>query len=500
MISGGADVAPFHDIPPLDGRAVLHLTAEYWPFARTGGLAEAVRGLAQHQAKAGQPTTVVMPYYRSIRGITDAIQTIIESFTVDVGGRSETGSVHRFTGDGTGPTVVFIDHPEYFERDGIYGEDGDDYPDNLRRFAFFCRAATALLPRICPDAGVVHAHDWHAALSIPFLRYLHAGDPVYDRLGTVLSVHNAAYQGHFPPDAIADLGLPWSMYDWRYFEWYDRVNILKGGLAFADLAATVSPTHAAELRTPNGGFGLHDHFTAMGDRFVGILNGIDYELWNPETDPYLTAGYSHSDLATRHRNKTSLQRTYRLPRRARVPVFVMSARLVEQKGLDLVLANGLLTRYEGQFIFLGRGDPRYERALVEVGRLAPDRVAVPLAFDERLEHRLLAGADLLLMPSQFEPCGLTQMRAQRYGAVPVARRVGGLTDTIVDGVTGFLFDAYQAEGLETAVRRSIAAYHDATHWDALVREGMERDFSWGRSAARYQQLYHRAVASRAPSP
>jgi starch synthase len=472
MTSGGADVAYPHDIPPLDGRAVLHLTAEYWPFARTGGLAEAVRGLAQHQAMAGQATTIVMPFYRSIRGVTDDVELIIDSFTVDVGGRAETGSVYRFTGDDAGPTVVFIDHPEYFERDGIYGEDGADYPDNLRRFAFFCRAATALLPRICPDAGVVHAHDWHAALSIPFLRYLHAGDPFYDRLGTVLSAHNAAYQGHFPPDAITDIGLPWSMYDWRYFEWYNRVNILKGGLAFTDLATTVSPTHAAELRTPDGGFGLHDHFTAMGDRFVGILNGIDYGLWNPETDPYLTAEFSRTDLTTRRRNKASLQRTYRLPQRSRVPVFVMSARLVEQKGLDLVLADGLLTRYEAQFIFLGRGDPRYERALVEVGRLAPDRVAVPLAFDERLEHRLLAGADLLLMPSQFEPCGLTQMRAQRYGAVPVARRVGGLTDTIVDGVTGFLFDAYQPEGLETAVRRSITAYHDATHWDALVREGM----------------------------
>ena len=177
-------------------------------------------------------------------------------------------------------------------------------------------------------------------------------------------------------------------------------------------------------------------------------------------------------------------------------MFVMSARLVEQKGLDLILGNGLLSRYDAQFIFLGRGDPRYEAALVGASRLAPDRVAVPLAFNERLEHRLLAGADLLLMPSQFEPCGLTQMRAQRYGAVPVARRVGGLTDTIVDGVTGFLFDAYHADGLERAVRRSIEAYHDTSYWSALVHEGMGRDFSWGPSAAAYQRVYHRAVAAR----
>jgi starch synthase len=501
MTSGGADVDTNpYSIRPLGGRRVVHLTAEYWPFARTGGLAEAVRGLAQHHASAGQLTTVVMPFYSSMRRAAGTTETVVDAFSIDVGGRQETGSIRRFVGDGSGPAVFFIDHPDYFDRAGIYGEDGADYPDNMRRFAFFCRAATTLLPRICPDAGVVHAHDWHTALSIPYIRYQHAGDPFYDGLGTVLSIHNAAYQGHFPPEAIKDIGLPWSMYDWRYFEWYDRVNILKGGLAFTDFATTVSPTHAAELRTPDGGFGLHDHFTSMGDRFVGILNGIDYSLWDPAADPFLTASFSREDLSARRRNKASLQRSYSLPRRQRVPVFAMSARLVEQKGLDLILADGLLTRYDAQFIFLGRGDPAYERALVEAARLAPDRVAVPLAFDERLEHRLLAGADLLLMPSQFEPCGLTQMRAQRYGAIPVARRVGGLTDTIVDGITGFLFDAYQPKSLERAVRRSIAAYHDTAQWNAVVQEGMDRDFSWSPSAARYQQIYHRAVASRGANP
>lgn len=486
---------PGADLVAVDG-SVVHFTAEYWPFARTGGLAEAVRGLARHQKLLGQSTTVVMPLYAAVRDVTDAMVPATDPFTVTIGHRDETARVWRYTGDGAGPAVYFIEHEDHFGRDGLYGELGADYPDNPRRFALFCRAALQALPRLVPDARVVHAHDWHTALSIPYLRHLHAGDRFYDALGTVLSVHNAAYQGYFGADTMLAIGLPWSLYDWRYFEWYDQVNILKGGLAFADMAITVSPTHAAELRTPDGGFGLHDHFIALGDRFVGILNGIDYTLWNPETDPYLTAGFSASDLTPRPRNKASLQRAYGLPRRSRTPLFVMSARMVEQKGFDLILEPGMLSQVDAQFIFLGRGEPRYEAALTDLARLAPDRVAVPLDFNERLEHRLLAGADALLMPSQFEPCGLTQMRSQRYGAVPVVRRVGGLTDTVVDGTTGFLFDEYRPAGLERALRRAIETYHRRSHWSAIVKEGMRQDFSWGPSAARYQEAYHRAAAGR----
>lgn len=491
--SVAADVNRY-DFTPVDG-SVVHLTAEYWPFARTGGLAEAVRGLAEYQRQLGQSTFVVMPLYRAVREATDALERIVDEFTVTVGDRVEPASIYRYTGGG-GPTVLFVDNPRYFDREGLYGEFGADYPDNPRRFAFFCRAALEALPGLTPDLRLVHAHDWHTALSLPYLRYLHAGDPFYEAIGTVLSVHNAAYQGYFPAATMLEIGLPWSLYDWRHFEWHGQVNILKGGLSFADMAITVSPTHAIELRTPDGGFGLHDHFIALSDRFVGILNGIDYTLWDPTTDPYVTAPFSVADLAPKRRNKAALQRTYHLPRRSRTPVVVMSARLVEQKGIDLILEPGLLTQFDAQYIVLGRGEPRYETALADLARLAPDRVAVPLDFDERLEHRLLAGADALLMPSQFEPCGLTQMRAQRYGVVPVARRVGGLMDTIADGVTGFLFDEYRPAGLGRALRRTVEAYHRPSYWSNLLMRGMQQDFSWGPSAARYQEVYHRATAGR----
>ncbi|MDH3290955.1 MAG: glycogen synthase [Gemmatimonadota bacterium] len=483
-----------YDIVPFERQRVVHLTAEYWPFARTGGLAEAVRGLAEYQVRVGQDVAIVMPLYRSVREHTDRLSPVTERFTVPIGDHVENARVYRYTGTDSGVRVFFVENDVHFNREGLYGTEYGDYPDNLRRCAFLCRAALQVLPTLVPNAAILHAHDWHTALSMPYLRYSFAGQPFYDRLGAVLSVHNAAYQGHFPDVALSAVGLPPSMYDWRIMEWYGRMNVLKGGLSFTDLATTVSPTHAAELRTPGGGFGLHDHFIGLGDRFVGVLNGIDYVIWDPGEDREITAQYTVDHLAPKRGCKTALQRAYGLPRRARTPVFVMSARLVEQKGFDLVLEPGLLAQFDAQFIFLGRGDLRYERLLSELASTLPDRVKVPLTFTERLEHRLLAGADLLLMPSQFEPCGLTQMRAQRYGVLPLARRVGGLSDTIADGETGFLFDEYRPTGLARALRRAIVQYQDREAWTALMTKAMRQDFSWGPSASRYQELYHRASA------
>ena len=390
--------------------------------------------------------------------------------------------------------MFFIEHPDFFDRAGIYGDNGADYPDNARRFAFFCLAALTALPEIAPEAKVLHAHDWHTALAPVYLRTAFRGQPFHDRLATVLSVHNAGFQGHFPPETLPLLGLPPELYNAGVFEWYGRMNALQGGLAFSDVAVTVSPTHAQELRTPEGGFGLQETFTAMGDRLTGILNGIDPVLWNPETDPEITGNYSRDDLAGKRRCKAALQRSYGLAPRAHTPLFGMSARMVSQKGLDLVLGADLLATSDAQFIFLGAGEHRYHEALANLAAAAPDRVAVEFMFTDHIEHRLLAGADALLMPSLYEPCGLTQMRAQHYGAVPVARRVGGLRDSIEDGVTGFLFDQYEPAALAAAIRRAVECYADRPAWRKLVREAMSRQFGWDRSAEQYLALYRRALA------
>src|ERR1051325_5649510 len=357
-------------------------------------------------------------------------------------------------------------------------------------------AVFSSLPRSAPPARILHAHDWHAALAPVYLRTAHAGEPDYDRLGTVLSVHNAGFQGHFPPDTVADLGLAAELYDWRALEWFGQMNVLKGGLAFSDAVVTVSPSHARELRTPQGGFGLDDSFAALGDRLVGILNGIDCAVWNPQADPAIPAPYSPADLAGKRRCKAALQRAFGLAPTPLIPLVAMSARLVAQKGLDLILGGDLLSTRDAQFVFLGGGERRYEQALTDWAAAAPDRIAAQVTFTDRVEHELLAGADMLLMPSLYEPCGLTQMRAQLYGTIPVARRVGGLADTIEDGATGFLFDEYAPAALARVTRRAIERYAEGRSWERMMHVAMSQDFGWRRSAEGYVQVYGRALASR----
>jgi starch synthase len=493
-----AGAAPQPQIAPAERIGVTHLTAEYWPFARTGGLGEAVSGLASCQAASGLPTTVIMPLYQIVRETTPSLERTGSALAIALGGHTERAWLYRTppgpAGGGGTPQVFFIEHPDFFDRAGIYGDNGGDYPDNAQRFAFFCLAALTALPEIAPETQVLHAHDWHTALAPVYLRTAFAAEPFHRRLAVVMSVHNAGFQGHFPPEALATLDLPAELYNADVFEWYGRMNALKGGMAHSDVVVTVSPSHAQELCTAEGGFGLHDRFTGLGDRLVGILNGIDPDLWNPETDPELTANYSSEDLAGKRRCKAALQRAYGLSQRGHTPLFGMSARMVAQKGLDLVLGADLLGTSDAQFIFLGAGEHRYHEALGDIAAAAPDRVAVEFMFTDRLEHRLLAGADALLMPSLYEPCGLTQMRAQHYGAVPVARRVGGLKDSIVDGVSGFLFDEYAPAALAQAVRRAVECYADRTAWRKLVRGAMTQQFGWHRSGEQYFALYGRALA------
>ncbi|MDQ3809974.1 MAG: glycogen synthase, partial [Chloroflexota bacterium] len=446
----------------------------------------------------GLPTAIVMPLYDAVRSSARDLEPVGPSFQVQVGPRSEAVRLFRLVqpasaGPINPPKIYFIENAEYFSRPGLYGENGSEYSDNSRRYACFALAALAALPQIATGPVILHAHDWHTALAPVYLRTRFAGDPSYRQVSSVLSVHNAGYQGHFAPETMPDVGLPWDLYNWRQLEWYDRVNFLKGGLAFADVVTTVSSTHAHELRTVAGGFGLDGAFIALRDRLVGIANGIDQGVWDPTSDPQITSTYSADDLAGKRRCRSALQRACGLQQRARVPIFAMTARLVSQKGLDLILGDPGYFALDAQFIFLGSGEPRYEAALREIAARAPSRISVQLNFTDRLEHRLLAGADMCLMPSQYEPCGLTQMRAQRYGTIPVARRVGGLADTIEDGVTGFLFDDYTAGDFMRAAVRALDQYSDQSGWTSMVQEAMSRDFGWERSAARYLQVYRRVV-------
>jgi len=492
-------LAPASARPPLTRRSgdpvsVVHITAEYFPFARTGGLAEAVNGLANFQQAAGLNVLAILPLYRTVRDVELDLEPVGPPFLVAMGGRTEEARVYRSLGPRSGPQVFFIEHLGYFNRPGIYGENAVDYPDNARRFAFFALAALTALPRLVSGPVLLHAHDWHTALVPVYLRATAGHRRLSESATTVLSVHNPGYQGHFPPETMADVGLPWEIYNWRQLEWYGKMNFLKGGLVFTDFVTTVSPTQAGELRTPGGGFGLHDVFQDLGERLVGILNGIDQREWDPAADEQITATYTPEHFDGKRRCKAALQRSFGLPQRRKTPLFGMTGRLVTQKGLDLILgAHGLL-QADAQFVFLGSGEQRYEQALVELALSAPNRIGVQLDFTDRLEHRLMAGADIFLMPSLYEPCGLTQMRSQRYGAPPIVRNVGGLRDTVEDGVTGFTFDAYTPEAFAEAAFRALACFRDTARWQTMVRRGMAHDFSWQRSVATYLDVYRRALA------
>jgi len=497
--SAGPEVSPPAPVLLTDGRrpTFVHLVAEYGRYARTGGLGEAVMGLAQAQQAGGHDVVVFLPLYRTVRDVAPDLAPLGRPLPITLGGRTEEARYFREVHPPPGPRVVFVDLPWAFGRAGLYGEGGAAYGDNALRYAFFCRAALEAIPRLIAAPVLLHAHDWHAALALMYLRTqnelrMRLGDPP-----AVFSVHNAGYQGHYGPDVLGPCGIPAEAYTHETMEWYGQVNLLKGGLAYADQVVTVSPGHARELRTTLGGFGLHGIFSWLGDRLTGITNGIDTTVWNPSSDPHIAATYAADDLAPKARCKAALQRSFGLPQRRRLPLFAFTGRLVTQKGIDLLLASASLHTLDAQFVFLGTGERRYEEALLALALERPQHVGVQLDFTDALEHKLMAGADLFLMPSQYEPCGLTQLRAQRYGTLPVGRRVGGIADTVRDDATGFLFDAYDAGALDQAVARALARYQDPDGWEVRMRDAMRTDVSWARAAAGYAEVYRRAVAHHA---
>lgn len=486
-------------VRPHPGREahIVHLTAEYWPYIRTGGLGEAVRGIATFQARAGSNTSVLLPLYEPIREKDYGLEPLGNEFRVQVGPRTETGRLWQATRGNEGVRVLFIESREYFDRSGVYGERGTDYSDNHYRFSFYSAAALQALPKLVSGPVLLHMHDWHTALSVVYLRTLARGNRFADQVATVLSVHNGGFQGHFPQEVLPELGLPMELYHMDVMEWYGRANVLKAGLMFTDMASTVSPGHAFELRTEAGGFGLHHTFLGLHDRLVGVLNGIDYRIWDPGNDPEIPAHYSLEDLSGKAACKAAVQAEYDLPVDPDRLLVGMVARLVAQKGMDLILGGQAIREADAQFIFLGNGERRFEEALRTLAREHPDRIAVQTDFSESREHRIIAGADALLMPSLYEPCGLTQMRAQRYGTIPLARRVGGLADTIEDGTTGLLFDDFAPDRLDWTIRRAWTRYRNPDAWTDMMEHAMVRDFSWQRVADRYFEVYDRAFQVRA---
>lgn len=474
---------------------VVHLTSEYWPYARSGGLGEAVRGIAAHQVKAGYPTAVFVPLYQGIRERFE-IEPCGDTFEVDVGWWKHPVRIWRHVQSDANPQTYFVENDGLYGRNGLYADQFGEYGDNPLRFAVYARASLEWLRHLSDEPPILHIHDWHASVAAVQLRAFLGDDPWYRRVPVVVTVHNGGYQGWYHAGLIHDLGLPEWLNDDRFMRWKGNANLLRGGLAFADMVTTVSPNHAEELKTDMGGAGLDPVYREMGSSLVGILNGIDYDVWNPETDAEILENYDSTTLHLRAANKVRLQRHLGLDQDPDVPLFSMTARLASQKGFDIILPSGVIGMEGTQWAFLGEGEERYVDALRSLTVANPGRVAATFTFEERREHHLLGAADFLLMPSLYEPCGLTQMRSQRYGSLPVARRVGGLADTIVEGETGILFDEYTPESFADAIRRAVALYGDPERMNAAIQTAMHRDFSWENSVIRYRSVYDQARRNR----
>jgi starch synthase len=473
---------------------VLFVAAEVAPFSKTGGLGDVAGALPQALAARGHRVLVFTPRH----GVVDPVAHRLEPLPFSVQAGGEVGGL--WVARGPAP-VFFLEHERFFgHRQGIYSEPGHEYGDNAQRFAFFCRAALALPGLVGFRPRILHLHDWHAALAAWLLRHEPPGagdEPWVGEARSVLTIHNLAHQGVFPKEMVPEVGLPWSVFRYDGMEFHDRLNFLKGGLTFADVLTTVSPTYAREILTPEQGEGLDPLLRHRASDLHGILNGIDAAAWDPARDPHLPAHFSRGHLAGKARCKAWLQRELGLPVRPGVPLAVLVGRLADQKGIDIALAAlPELLAQDVQVAVLGTGRPDYERALERLDRERPERMRVRTRFDEGLAHRMEAGADLFLMPSRFEPCGLNQMYSLRYGTVPVVRAVGGLADTVEDfdgksRGTGFVFQEYSPGALLTAVRRALDVYRDQAGWSALVDRGMAQDNSWGQRAERYETLYRR---------
>ncbi|MBM4119615.1 MAG: glycogen synthase GlgA [Nitrospira sp.] len=487
---------------------VLLVTSEAVPYAKTGGLADVLGALPRALAQLGHDVRLVLPKYGTIdtaaHGFKEWGRLTVPTVSGPVCVVVEEGRL-----PGSDVAVFTIGHDPSFARRGLYGEAGADYPDNLQRFALFCRATLELLalakaPRWTPD--VLHAHDWPAALGLVYLRSLYARRPEFTRVAGLLTVHNLGYQGLFPAAAFPVTGLGNQFFTPKTLEFYGQVNLLKGGLVFADLITTVSPTYSREIQSPEFGFGLDGVLRERGDRLAGVVNGIDVDEWNPATDSSLPARYSASERAGKKICKAALQKELGLPVRD-VPLLAAISRFTAQKGLDLIAAVlPELMQLDVQVALLGTGDPPLELQFQSLRMQYPDRLGVRIGFDEILAHNIEAGADLFLMPSRYEPCGLSQLYSMRYGTVPIVRKTGGLADTVVpytpqtvaEGrATGFVFSDATPDALLTSILLALRVHANPSEWASLIQAGMALDMSWEKSAKKYEALYRRALELRA---
>ena len=481
---------------------VLIASSEIVPFAKTGGLADVTGALPKALRRIGVEADCVLPLYRSVDRDRFPMTPAGPQIQVPLGNREETGVVEE-TDAGDDVQAFLVRNDRYFDREFLYGTKEGEYVDNCERFTFFCRAVMEWLVRTGRKYDVLHCNDWQTALLPAYVRTLYSQEEAFRSAATVFTIHNLGYQGLFWNHDLPLTGLGWDLFTPKGLEFYGKLNLMKAGLVFADILSTVSPTYSREIQTPEHGHGLEGVLYERREDLYGIINGIDDDEWNPATDRLIAAPFSLEDLTGKKACRADLLAEFGWNGPVEEPVIGMVGRLTPQKGLDLLSEIGeWLARQPVRVVILGFGERSYEEAMAELGRKYPDRISVRLAYDNRLAHKIEAGADIYLMPSRYEPCGLNQIYSLKYGTVPIVRRTGGLADTVIDADedsqrgTGFNFPGYEAGGLKAAVSRALAAYADRPRWEGIVRRAMEKDFSWGPSAREYVALYEKALRKR----
>lgn len=478
---------------------ILFVASEGLPFSKTGGLADVIEALPRALVGLGYEVAVVLPRYRG----TKVNSVILPSVTIPMG-----GTRLRFPSIADGAIIggvryFFVDDPAYFDRDDLYGGVGGDYPDNAERFSEFSRAAVEIAKHVWrPD--VIHCHDWQSALLPLFLRTSYSDDPLVRDLPVVFTIHNMGYHGLFGREVLDRAGIPAGVFHLGGIEFYGSVNFLKGGLIFSDYLTTVSRKYAQEIQTREFGYGLDGVVRGRTDRLVGILNGVDYSLWNPERDKLIAAKYSAKDLSGKQLCKQALLQLFHFPPEyAAKPIIGIVSRFADQKGFDLLAETAHQLLHEDLLlVVLGTGDRKYEELFRALAAAHPGRVGAKIAYDNAIAHQIEAGADMFLMPSRYEPCGLNQIYSLKYGSVPIVRATGGLDDTIEafdieHGTgTGFKFEAYSGAAMIRSIRQALHLFMDERIWRRIQLNGMAKDFSWKASAVEYVKVYAAARTAR----
>jgi starch synthase len=480
---------------------IAFAASECVPFSKTGGLADVIGALPRALAALGHQVTVYLPRYQQTK--LDHPKTVIRSITVPFDDRFRFCSIVD-GGVRNHVQFYFVEYPPYFDRDALYGTPAGDYPDNAERFALFSRAVLEA-SKILGVPDVFHCHDWQTALIPVLLRSQYMEDPAFSDVATVFTIHNIGYQGVFPPEILPLLDLSWDLFTILKMEFFGQVNFLKGALVYSDFVSTVSRKYSHEIQTAEFGFGLDGVLRDRSATVTGILNGVDYDEWSPEKDELIKARYSAKDLSGKKECKKDLLAAFGLSDAdVNLPVIGIVSRFAAQKGFDLISQiMERLAREEMVMAVLGSGDKHFEEMFLKLNKRFPNKIAVKVAYDNAIAHKIEAGSDMFLMPSRYEPCGLNQIYSLKYGTVPIVRATGGLDDTIDNWDarsgkgTGFKFLEYNGEILLSTIKEALRAYRDQTSWQTLMRNGMAKDFSWNASAKEYVRVFERARQIRA---